>query len=254
MKSFFRCVAAVALIFAGGCSGEKTTDVNWTTMGTIATLRCRAPEIDPRRTAEFLRIGKEVCALAMSRYNAFDPSSTVRRIAHLSDDEVASSDYCLRFAFEMKRLTDGVFDPRWKGKGTLDLGAVAKGYAVDLIAHELARILRPSESVLIDIGGNLRSVGGAWTTAIDDTGKVFVLQSGMSCATSGEKYRGKHIFDPRTGVSAENEVESVTVIAPSAMVADALSTAFFILGPNDGKVEELCRKFSAEVVWIKKGQ
>src|SRR5262249_39973612 len=64
--------------------------------------------------------------------------------------------------------------------------------------------------------------------------------SNCAVCTSGDYERrsasadgGHHILDPRTGQSA-NAVASATVIAPTAMLADALATAAFVLGPEDG--------------------
>ena len=61
--------------------------------------------------------------------------------------------------------------------------------------------------------------------------------SDVAVCTSGDYERqtdaGHHLLDPRTGAPA-NAVASVTVLAPSAMVADTLATAAFVLGPTDG--------------------
>lgn len=51
--------------------------------------------------------------------------------------------------------------------------------------------------------------------------------------TDGEKHYS-HVIDPRTGSPTTNRVASVTVIAESCMVADALATAVMVLGPDDG--------------------
>jgi thiamine biosynthesis lipoprotein len=129
---------------------------------------------------------------------------------------------------------------------TLDLGAVAKGLAIDLAARELA----PFENFSIDAGGDLYLGGhnpadAPWSVGIrhprDATQLVETVQvSNEAVCTSGDYERRSdrddrehHIMDPRTGASA-TELASVTVIAPSAMVADALATAAFVLGPTDG--------------------
>lgn len=67
----------------------------------------------------------------------------------------------------------------------------------------------------------------------------FVSVSDRAVCTSGDYERrssddkGHHILDPRTGVSP-HAVASVTVVAPTAMLADALSTTAFVLGPAEG--------------------
>jgi Membrane-associated lipoprotein involved in thiamine biosynthesis len=128
----------------------------------------------------------------------------------------------------------------------LDLGAVAKGLAIDMAAHELRRF----EDYAIDAGGDLylagRNQDGApWSVGIRHprVGNQLIGSlrvSNTAVCTSGDYERrsssedgGHHILDPRTGASA-NAVASVTVVAPTAMVADALATAAFVLGPADG--------------------
>jgi thiamine biosynthesis lipoprotein len=127
----------------------------------------------------------------------------------------------------------------------LDLGAVAKGLAVDLAARELRRF----PGFAIDAGGDLylggrAPSGGAWSVGIrdprdPDTLLDVVRVSDKAVCTSGgyERQtgagRGHHILDPRTGRSVE-VLASATVIAATAMVADGLATAAFVLGPEAG--------------------
>jgi thiamine biosynthesis lipoprotein len=128
----------------------------------------------------------------------------------------------------------------------LDLGAVAKGLAIDLAARELA----PFENFAIDAGGDLylaghNAEGAPWSVGIrhprDETAVIATLHaSNAAVCTSGDYERRSeslagehHIVDPRTGASPR-VAASATVQAPSAMVADALATAAFVLGPDDG--------------------
>lgn len=128
----------------------------------------------------------------------------------------------------------------------LDLGAVAKGMAVDLAARELQSF----KNFAINAGGDLylggwNPSGEPWSIGIRhprSEGELIdsVRVSNRAVCTSGDYEKrapagkhGHHILDPRTGSSADS-VASVTVIAPSAMLADALATAAFVLGPADG--------------------
>ena len=121
----------------------------------------------------------------------------------------------------------------------LDLGAVAKGMAVDLAVREL----RPYTDFAIDAGGDLYLAGcgpgGApWSVGIRhprlDRELIDAIRvSNVAVCTSGDYEREDHILDPRTGDSVD-AVVSVTVVAPTAMVADALATAAFVLGPVEG--------------------
>lgn len=127
----------------------------------------------------------------------------------------------------------------------LDLGAVAKGLAVDVAARELA----PFENFAVDAGGDLylggHNVDGEpWSVGIRHPRENSLIDtlhvSNTAVCTSGDYERKSatdervhHIMDARTGESAA-ALASVTVVAPSAMVADALATAAFALGPADG--------------------
>jgi len=125
----------------------------------------------------------------------------------------------------------------------LNLGAIGKGYALDRAASAL--ILAGIDRFLIH-GGNSSVVGRGcdhdWTVALRHPLKPdvrlaeFVLRD-QALGTSGSgtqffHHQGKrygHIIDPRTGWPADNTL-SATVIAPTAEQADALSTAFYVLG------------------------
>jgi thiamine biosynthesis lipoprotein len=126
---------------------------------------------------------------------------------------------------------------------TLDLGAVAKGLAVDTAARELA----PFRNFAIDAGGDLylggsNPQGAPWSVGIrhprpvheQDQELIDTLQvSNQAVCTSGDYERRAHILDPRTKTASET-VASATVVASGAMLADALATAAFVLGPEEG--------------------
>jgi len=125
-----------------------------------------------------------------------------------------------------------------------DLGAVAKGLAIDTAAQEL----KPFGNFAIDAGGDLymagtNRLGEPWIVGIRHPRREGELLeslhiSDQAVCTSGDyERRGddgrSHILDPRTGNIADS-VASATVIAPVAMLADALATAAFVLGPDEG--------------------
>lgn len=131
---------------------------------------------------------------------------------------------------------------------SVTLDGIAKGYIVD----RAARVLKEdgAQQVLVDGGGDMASMGGGswgenWRVAVQNPRQgseplaVLHLQ-GESVATSGDYFqyftadkRFHHILDPRTGRSPE-QTSAVTIVAPTAMDADALSTAVFVLGPREG--------------------
>ncbi len=134
----------------------------------------------------------------------------------------------------------------------LDLGGIAKGYAVDVSCHKLMG--SGTASVLVDLGGNMRCLGRKengepWMIAVrnpfrpDESLGMIPLEPGEAVSTSGNyerfvtigRRRYAHILDPRTG-SPVQDMASVTVVSHSAAEADALSTALFVLGKEDGRI------------------
>ncbi|MFH1834778.1 MAG: FAD:protein FMN transferase [Methanobacteriota archaeon] len=131
---------------------------------------------------------------------------------------------------------------------SVTFGGIAKGYIVDQ-GLEVLRSMNVSHA-LINAGGDIgvyggKPGGGGWSLALqnprDKSDYITVIEiSDGAVATSGdyERYytedkKVHHIIDPRTGYSA-TELISATIIAPTATDADALSTAVFVLGPEEG--------------------
>lgn len=154
-----------------------------------------------------------------------------------------------------------------KKKGmAIDLGGIAKGYAVDR-AFEILTSLG-YKNLIINAGGDLR-VGGLkenqpWLIGIQDprsAEKVMatISVSDSAIATSGdyEKFffhQGKryhHILNPKTGFPAEG-YQSVTILSKDGMTADGLATAVFVLGPEKGYA--LCQKIGGVECLIMDGE
>ena len=134
----------------------------------------------------------------------------------------------------------------------LDLSGIAKGYAVDAIASRLAQA--GAADFLVEVGGELRASGRnrrgeAWRIAVEqpllERGRVqsLVALRDEAIATSGS-YRNfatrgarrfTHVLDPQTGAPSDDPLVSVSVVAPTAMRADALATALFALGAERGR-------------------
>jgi len=151
-----------------------------------------------------------------------------------------------------------------------DFNALAKGYAVDLIA-ELLR-LKGIDSFLVEVGGEIVAQGlspksnAAWKVAIDDPKqgeerrfiKVISLTN-QALATSGNyrKYKvdtltGKrlvHSINPKTGNSFASDVLSASVLAPNCMTADAFATALMVMPFEQGKAL-IERETDLEAYWI----
>ena len=263
---FMRTLSASALL-ACGCSrgvDDGSRCVNWPVMGTTASLHARD---DPGGAwsgafaVEAMAVFRDVETLL----NAHSPTSEVSRLANLPRDGLlaACSGWtrpCYAAAFALSEAAGGAFNPRWRGAATLDLGAIAKGFAVDLAAAACAKRCPPG-ALLVDLGGNLKSAKGSWRVGVKNPNgaacaATVELHEGEALATSATYFRGRHIYDGRTGAAVSNGVASVTVLAPSAMWADGLSTTLFVLGPDAGRaflasrLHGLCGDAGVAVLWV----
>ncbi|MCH5274710.1 MAG: FAD:protein FMN transferase [Lachnospiraceae bacterium] len=149
----------------------------------------------------------------------------------------------------------------------LDLGAAGKGIACDRIGDYLKGT--NITGAVISVGGSVITYGGKpdgspWQVGIvnpEDTSRLlgtFSLTGEWYISTSGdyERYievdgiRYHHILDPTSGYPAQSNLRSVTVIAKSGALSDALSTACFVLGQEEGMA--LAAYFNAETVFVDK--
>ena len=150
----------------------------------------------------------------------------------------------------------------------LDFGAVGKGLALDMIS----RYLETDENVtgaVVSVGGSVLTYGEkpdgtAWRVGIANpndpsvnlgiltlTGQWFISTSGdYERYVESEGMRYHHIFDPATGYPADSGVRSATVLSDSGFLSDALSTACFVLGVDEGM--KLAEEYGAEVLFVDK--
>lgn len=146
---------------------------------------------------------------------------------------------------------------------SLDVGAIGKGYAVEMVCRSLP------EGLMLSVGGNIRATGpnpltGApWTAGVQDpegsrNDSLHLLAvNGVSVVTSGDYQRYHtvdgveygHIIDPRT-LGPTGLWRAVCILAPDSGVADALSTALYLLPLEEGQA--LLTAFGAEALWIER--
>ncbi|MEO6808884.1 MAG: FAD:protein FMN transferase [Isosphaeraceae bacterium] len=134
----------------------------------------------------------------------------------------------------------------------INLGSIGKGYAIDRAVRVLqdhwwptSALVHGGQSSLYALGSPPGTLGGRWEVALRNPsdpahplGTIRLRNRGLG--TSGAAFQqfeegGRvygHILDPRTGEPAATGPASVTVLAPTAAEADALSTAFYLLGPE----------------------
>lgn len=161
-------------------------------------------------------------------------------------------------AIQIDREKGTVFltDPQLR----LDVGAIAKGYAVEQVCRNAPA------GLLISVGGNVRATGPKpengqpWVVGIqdpDDSEQYLhtIYVEDVSVVTSGDYQRYfmvdgvayHHIIDPDTLFPADHW-RSVTILCADSGVADALSTALFTLPQEDGQA--LLDAFQAEAMWV----
>ena len=156
---------------------------------------------------------------------------------------------------EKVQMSDGSMSPvhlrKTHPKLQIDLSAIAKGYAVDAAFEALGGL--GLTQYLVEIGGEVRVSGRGperpWRVGIErpeasasKTIEEVITLRDKAMATSGnyrnfvtvDGLRVTHIIDPRRGQPVSHGLGSVSVLASTCMEADALATALYVLGPEDG--------------------
>lgn len=148
----------------------------------------------------------------------------------------------------------------------VDLSSIAKGFGVDQVADKLAQL--KARNYMVEIGGEIRAKGHngenkPWQIAIEKpstTGERAVESviglDNMGMATSGDYriyfeengQRFAHEIDPKTGYPIQHHLASITVLAPTTMTADGLSTGLFVLGED--KAMEIAERDNLPVYLI----
>lgn len=165
-------------------------------------------------------------------------------------------DSMMQFIGMSKVSMDGKTIKKSDARLMLDCSAIAKGFGVDKVAEFLSS--KGIENYIVEIGGEIvargkNPKGKAWQVGVtkptDDSLSVntelqtVLTMENQAMATSGN-YRnfyyegGKkyaHTIDPRTGMPAQKDILSATVIAKTCAIADAYATAFMVLGLEDTK-------------------
>ncbi len=257
-------------------------------MGTIWSIEAYAPEGTPLAELRAAAEGELDRVVAqMSHYREDSDLCRFNRAAAGTWQPIPPEFFhVLERALSIARETDGAFDPalggvvnawgfgpaapapqvagRWRevalcpetreawqpGGATLDLSAIAKGFAVDQLVRATLRL--GLASFLVEIGGELcaRGVkpdGQPWWVAVEPPAPEFpeemlIALCNGAVATSGDYRRfvmegGErlpHTMDPATAAPARSGVASVTVLHAEAMAADAYSTAMAVLGAGPG--------------------
>lgn len=215
----------------------------------------KAPVEVSRETIEILQAAQRVSAWTGGKFDiTFGALSDVWKFDHDQDNRVPPrADIVARLPLvdHHRVVVDATSGTAFVARPgmRIHLGGIGKGYAVDrAVAMLRAYGIR---DFMVQFGGDLyvsgRPGGGPWRLGIndprgqaDDSFATLEL-SDATLSTSGdyERFfihdgtRYHHLLDPDTGQPARGS-RSVTIVVGSAMLADALSTGVFIMGPHDG--------------------
>lgn len=157
---------------------------------------------------------------------------------------------------------DGILLPEGM---SLDLGAVGKGIACDRLRDCLEQ--EKVKGAVISVGGSILTYGSKpdgmpWQVGIvnpfdtDSLLGTLTLEGEWYISTSGDYERfvevdGEvyhHIIDPDTGYPADSGLRSVTIVCKNGLLSDALSTACFVLGTQEGM--KLAKSYDAEALFV----
>lgn len=203
-------------------------------------------------TVDVLVIAKRVSQIAPQKFDVtIGPLVDLWRSAKKISQRPSDSE--INATLDLITSNDLTFDSRKRtaflsrNSQSIDLGGIAKGYAADRVCDKMRK--RGITSAYTDFGGNIATIGGKpdgspWRVGIQhprrENALIGVIEiKNQSVVTSGDyqqffmgldNKRYHHILDPQTGVPAASGLISVTIVSPSSVEADALSTAIFVAG------------------------
>lgn len=164
-------------------------------------------------------------------------------------------------------IDEEISEIKFLNKGMkIDLGGIAKGYAIDSALRKLKQ--NGINSCLINAGGDIYCLGRKarqlWRIGLQHPREPYEFikyleleDKAVATSADYEQYfildnrRFSHIINPKTGYPAETDVISVTVISPDSLSADALATAIFVLGKRKG-LELVGRYKDTEILFFTK--
>ena len=215
--------------------------------------------------ADFAAVVAAAIGFAAATDGAFDPTvaGAVNRAGYGEDKTATNAVVGIEhIELDGDRLRKSRPDVR------INLSAIAKGYAVDRVSALLNE--RGITNHLVEIGGEVRASGVSTNGApwpvfitVPRPGPMEVHtrvdRADIAVATSGIAYQSRkengrvlhHLIDPGTGEPTTNDLLSVSVMATSCMEADALATAYFVMGRERGLAHAQARDgVEALFLWV----
>jgi thiamine biosynthesis lipoprotein len=257
MKNWLTGVALSATLLLTGC-GPEQVDLMGKTMGTSYSIRYVTGEDTPSAREMQAEIDKRL-EQVNDQMSTYRPDSELSRFNANRDIDrpfpvSPATAEVVREALRINRVTDGALDVT---VGPLvNLWGFGPEGRPDKVPSVVAEYLqsRHVKNYMVDIGGEVRTRGHngeqkPWRIAIErptagtQQQAQLVIQPGeMSIATSGD-YRNyfeqdgvrySHTIDPVTGRPIHHRLVSITVLSPTCMTADGLSTGLNVMGPERG--------------------
>ena len=246
-----------------------TMEKLFTSMGTVHHITVDFASSEQEQARQALERAEQYMEEMDDRLSVFKEDSEISQInlhAGLCDTHVSRETFALlRLCKQYGDQTEGVFDIttkpltdadeppsaakvnnrdillndryrsvrlRYKGQG-IQLGGIAKGYAVDAIAAMLKAC--GVRSAVINLGGTVRHIGQSRKTGVRNPfspGEIALTfdSTEEAIVTSGLYERGSHIYDPATGRPAATDLVSATVVGGNGAAADAAATACIVMG------------------------
>ena len=263
-RFFFLLFLCLPLLLLSGCA-EKEASRECFAMDTVMQLRAYGPQ-----AAAVLDAAEQEIYRLEGLLSCQDPEAELARCNTGSETVSEETAALIQTALDLSAATGGAYDPTlypltlaWGFSGgqyrvpdeaelsaQLDLGGIAKGYT----AGRIRKILQDAgvRAAIVSLGGNVAAIGkkpggGDWIVGLQDPqdpGSYFgtVAVSDACVVTSGgyQRYfeqdgvRYHHILDPKTGRPAASGLQSVSVVSQDDTLADALSTALFVMGLDAG--------------------
>ena len=257
------CILLIAVLLTGCSAFESHSRETVFAMDTVMDLQAWGKD-----SQEALAQLQAEIALLEEKWSATDDDSLIGRLNDGGVVLNENEHNFIQRARDLSQRTNGAFDPqlggyiqawgfyngeyRVPGEEQLqqvpvkwDLGGLVKGYAGTRLTEILDTL--NIDRAILNLGGNVQTYGEKtggqpWQIAIQNpdggTLGTIAVRGTMAVVTSGDYQRyfeqdGKryhHILDPETGYPADSGLSSVTVICEDGTLADALSTALFVMG------------------------
>ena len=219
----------------------------------VSQIRSLAPGEVLRISADTFHCLRLAAEMQTLTGGAFDPGlgaqMDIQRAGAAATNAAAAAAFPVRghLLMDPENFTVGVQN----GPVALDLGAIGKGFALDRMAEELETWDVP-RALLVAGGSSILALDGpedaaGWEVSIAPS-KTLRLHR-CAVGASGTAVKGAHILDPRTGHPVPGPYRA-WALHPCAAVADALSTAWMLLGPDE--IGQACRALPGTRAFIQR--